>query len=543
MVSGNLFFKGRFEGWDVTVAEVGAGNVGASVVATKALQYCQPKVALFVGVAGGVKDVTIGDVVVATKVYGYESGKDSMTTFDVRPEVMETAHSLQQCARGLRQREKWKKRLDPKITYGAPRVFVGPIATGEKVVASKRAPTARLLKSHYGDALAVEMEGRGFLKAVHVSNQVEGCVVRGISDLLSGKANADKAGSQQRGADAASAVAFEILSMFGRGKVIDNRLEDNDQEESSFISNASNTMATSLDGLIFLECNKVISPSKILNREFIFVLNIRLVNLRSTDLGRVTGDREGNLLWQGAKTVQLCQVKNFGSINTSNIEIIFNVEFWTVKMMREGGCPDKKFSSYQHSVLVPPLRCHGIEPFEFYVVNNSPFYVNVLPNKNVNISLIGENNPKEANLIPSRFNEAFILDPSPMDFTSLHSGVDVPWVMMKCEDNNAMICNLGTDFLLWGIRIENFPMDMMAKPHLVPRHVFYGFSLDPIIRFALTDIGVNGIRRYSFEVYMTDVAQKRKFTGSFPLIIVVKENVPSAYFEIHGISGIVDGSW
>jgi hypothetical protein len=37
-------------------------------------------------------------------------------------------------------------------------------------------------------------------------------VVRGISDLLDGKEPADRGGSQQRAADGASAVAFEILA-------------------------------------------------------------------------------------------------------------------------------------------------------------------------------------------------------------------------------------------------------------------------------------------------------------------------------------------
>ncbi|TWA89406.1 hypothetical protein [Bradyrhizobium stylosanthis] len=56
------------------------------------------------------------------------------------------------------------------------------------------------------------MEGSGFLKGVHINHPTQGVVIRGISDLLPGKANADKAGSQQRAADAASAAAFEILS-------------------------------------------------------------------------------------------------------------------------------------------------------------------------------------------------------------------------------------------------------------------------------------------------------------------------------------------
>jgi nucleoside phosphorylase len=214
-VSGTGFFKGQFEGWEIAVAEVGSGNAAAAAIAARALGHYKPDVALFVGVAGGVKDVAIGDVVVGTKVYGYESGKDAASGFAVRPDLLSAAHDLEQRARLLRQSEDWKRRLDPAVQHGNPRVFVGPIAAGEKVVASKRSATATVISEHYGDALAVEMEGRGFLEGVRISHPVRGCVVRGISDLLSGKADADEAGSQRIAADAASAVAFEMLSGVG----------------------------------------------------------------------------------------------------------------------------------------------------------------------------------------------------------------------------------------------------------------------------------------------------------------------------------------
>jgi nucleoside phosphorylase len=214
-VEGTGFFKGEFEGWTVAVVESGAGNVNAATIAMRALAHYKPSVALFVGIAGGVKDVAIGDVVVATKVYGYESGKDRAGGFFARPDVMKADHALESRARVLRQSDDWKRRLDPAIAHGNPTIFVGPIAAGEKVIASKRAATAGLLKKNHGDTLAVEMEGRGFLEGVHVNHPVQGCVVRGISDLLSGKAGADESGSQPRAADAASAVAFEILVGLG----------------------------------------------------------------------------------------------------------------------------------------------------------------------------------------------------------------------------------------------------------------------------------------------------------------------------------------
>ena len=75
-IDGTVFYLGRFADWDIAVAECGAGNTSAAAIAERAIANFCPSVALFVGIAGGVKDVAIDDVVVADKMYGYESGKE-----------------------------------------------------------------------------------------------------------------------------------------------------------------------------------------------------------------------------------------------------------------------------------------------------------------------------------------------------------------------------------------------------------------------------------------------------------------------------------
>ena len=215
--NGTVYYRGTFEGYDVVVVEGGAGNIRAGILTAVAATQLRPDVCLFVGVAGGVKDVKLGDIVAATKVYGYESGKDVAREFLPRPDVGQSAHALVQRARAMRKHNEWRARLTPGHRKIKSRLFVEPIAAGEKVVASKRAETAELLEKLYSDAVAVEMEGRGFLEAAHVGSTVA-IVIRGISDRLSKKANADKAGWQRKAAAMAAAVAFEMLSKLRSAK-------------------------------------------------------------------------------------------------------------------------------------------------------------------------------------------------------------------------------------------------------------------------------------------------------------------------------------
>lgn len=212
---GTIYERGQFDSskdvWDVAVLEIGAGNSTAAIEAERAIALFHPDVILFVGVAGGIKekDVALGDVVASTKVYCYESGKADQT-FKPRPEIGLSAYSLEQRARAEARRGDWLKRLS--VCEPIPRVFLAPIAAGEKVIASTKSEVFQFLRSNYGDAVAVEMEGFGFLEAARANQQVSAMVIRGISDLIDGKAKVDKAGYQEIAARHASAFAFELLA-------------------------------------------------------------------------------------------------------------------------------------------------------------------------------------------------------------------------------------------------------------------------------------------------------------------------------------------
>lgn len=113
---GTVYEVGQFSAadgsqWEICVVETGMGNSGAATETERVISHFSPEIALFVGVAGGLKDVAIGDVVVATKVYGYESGK-AQRDFLPRPSVYDTAYELPQRARAEAKRDKWFDRLD-----------------------------------------------------------------------------------------------------------------------------------------------------------------------------------------------------------------------------------------------------------------------------------------------------------------------------------------------------------------------------------------------------------------------------------------------
>jgi len=187
--------------------------VGSSTAATVLHPTENCYILFFVGIAGGIKDVAIGDVVAATDVYGYESVKIGEQVF-TRPKLGKSAHALVQRARSEARKGGWLQRL-ASSPASQPRVFVAPIAAGEKVIASKQSDIFNFIRASYNDAIAVEMEGFGFLSAAFAYPNIKAIVIRGISDLIEGK-NDDSIEPEQirqeKVSHHASAFAFEMLA-------------------------------------------------------------------------------------------------------------------------------------------------------------------------------------------------------------------------------------------------------------------------------------------------------------------------------------------
>jgi nucleoside phosphorylase len=169
-----------------------------------------PKIIFLVGVAGGVKDVMIGSIVVGTKTYGYESGKETEDGFKARPEVYTFTKTLQDIALSVSRKGAWLRRIG-KGTNNAECVF-GAIASGDKVIATQKTTFFKFLKDTYNDTLAIDMEAVGFAEVFTRHPAIKYLCIRGISDLLDNKSNSDGLGSQELASVNVAAFTFELIS-------------------------------------------------------------------------------------------------------------------------------------------------------------------------------------------------------------------------------------------------------------------------------------------------------------------------------------------
>ncbi len=218
--SGTLFEVGRppVGRGSIALALTGQGNQAAAIITERAIATFAPEALLFVGIAGALHDdLEPGDVVVATKVYGYHGGKDEDSGFRARPQAWELSHRLDNLAHAVKRQQTWTT-LIRSASPRQPQVHRRPVAAGEVVLNSRTTPLAEQLGRHYDDAAAIEMESAGVAKAGHFNDNLDVVTIRGISDRADGhKHAADRTGRQSIAAANAAAFALALAAKITSG--------------------------------------------------------------------------------------------------------------------------------------------------------------------------------------------------------------------------------------------------------------------------------------------------------------------------------------
>ena len=160
------------------------GRVEASLATSDAIRRWSPRYVLMVGIAGGIGDegVKVGDVLLSSQVIDYELQKVTAEGESIRysghradPRLLDAAQNMEP--------EDWQSEILVKRTDdNEPECLVGPVATGDKVVARKA--LLDKLRADWPKLVGIEMEAGGAAAAAFQSAQNPGFfMVRGVSDL------------------------------------------------------------------------------------------------------------------------------------------------------------------------------------------------------------------------------------------------------------------------------------------------------------------------------------------------------------------------
>ncbi len=174
-ISNIPFYKGILEGKEVVIAPCGVGKVFAATCAQTMILHFAPECILHTGVAGSLsEELSVGDIALANALVQHDM--DTSPLGD--PKGLISGINLVNIPTDAKL-TKAVADAAKKLSYTYKN---GIIATGDRFVAT--AKEKRAIAKEF-DAIACEMEG-GAIAQVCFVNQTALCVIRAISDSLSG---------------------------------------------------------------------------------------------------------------------------------------------------------------------------------------------------------------------------------------------------------------------------------------------------------------------------------------------------------------------
>ncbi|VTS18047.1 5'-methylthioadenosine/adenosylhomocysteine nucleosidase [Streptococcus pseudoporcinus] len=174
----NTYYTGKIAGQDLVLVQSGVGKVMSAMTVAILVENFKVDALINTGSAGAVAPhLQIGDVVVANQLvyhdvdlraFGYDYGQMSMQPlyFESHPDFVTI----------------FKTVLDQEECHSA----IGLIATGDSFIAGVE--KLNVIKNHFPDVLAVEMEGAAIAQAAYACGKPF-IVVRAMSDTATHDAN------------------------------------------------------------------------------------------------------------------------------------------------------------------------------------------------------------------------------------------------------------------------------------------------------------------------------------------------------------------
>ena len=200
-------FIGKNHSYQVAIQQTGPQNDVIALATERVIRFFCPKVILLVGIAGGLKDVNEGDIVIGTKAIGYQVSKITKEGRLPRSDVAPYSFELIELAKSIVHKDK-----NVLVTsQGTFNIIFGPIVSGDQVITDKDNSVFKYIKENYENAKALDMEGIGFAKALFPYPNIRGINIRSISDLIDNKKEADERGSQKRASENAAEFAFQMI--------------------------------------------------------------------------------------------------------------------------------------------------------------------------------------------------------------------------------------------------------------------------------------------------------------------------------------------
>lgn len=173
----------------VTVQCYDMGMVAATVATLNIAHHFSPKYIIMVGIAAGIGEHNLGDIIVPREVWNYSSGKykivDGVNTFIPDPKVISLDDKVLEIIREnhtaelVKIKSNWPDKVKDELNLDE-----SPIACGSAVVANKDIVDERIL-AHFRKSGALDMESYGMFfaaKSLCESKPIAICI-KSISDF------------------------------------------------------------------------------------------------------------------------------------------------------------------------------------------------------------------------------------------------------------------------------------------------------------------------------------------------------------------------